>query len=82
MDVAISLSGRLGAPLGLLVINLDGFKAVNGSYGHAAGDQVVKTVAERILSVVRRADKALYVAKAQGKARVILSGDGKKYQSQ
>lgn len=43
-----------GGPMALLYLDLDGFKQVNDRHGHAAGDKVLGTCAERILSVVRR----------------------------
>ncbi len=44
------------APPALLLLNLDSFKALKNSAGHAAGDQVLVTVAMRIQSAVREND--------------------------
>ncbi|MGO4711705.1 GGDEF domain-containing protein [Bradyrhizobium sp. 2TAF24] len=40
---ACSRASRLEEPFGLLVIDLDGFKAINDSYGHSAGDECLRT---------------------------------------
>ena len=42
--------------VGLLFIDLNGFKAINDKYGHAAGDKILTTVATRISSRVRTGD--------------------------
>jgi len=47
---------RFGRPLSLLMIDIDNFKRVNDTYGHAAGDQVIVEVARRLKSGVRTID--------------------------
>ena len=42
--------------LGILFIDLDGFKTINDTFGHDSGDIVLKTVAERLLKAVRACD--------------------------
>ncbi|GAA0782903.1 sensor domain-containing diguanylate cyclase [Roseibium denhamense] len=41
-----------GSPFAVLHCDLDKFKAVNDTYGHAAGDQVIKTMADRLTEAV------------------------------
>jgi diguanylate cyclase len=47
---------RYGYPLSLALIDMDGFKAVNDKYGHAAGDEVLRNFSTNILSIFRHHD--------------------------
>src|SRR4029079_410169 len=49
------LSAR-GRPLGLVVVDLDHFKAVNDEYGHPVGDRVLAEAAQRIAAEARAID--------------------------
>ena len=52
----LSRAQRSGAMIGLLFVDLDGFKAVNDTFGHAAGDDVLRAVSGRMQQVVRGGD--------------------------
>ena len=53
---ALSLAKRRESGTAVLWIDLDGFKAVNDNFGHAAGDLVLQQVAQRLKSRVRDSD--------------------------
>ncbi len=53
---AVAAAQRDGQRLALLFIDIDRFKQVNDSLGHAAGDELLQTVARRLRSAVRSAD--------------------------
>ena len=47
---------RAEAPLGILMLDLDHFKAVNDIYGHLVGDRVLRAVARACRRVIREGD--------------------------
>ena len=57
----VARAQRYGRSLGLVIIDLDDFKAVNDRIGHLAGDGVLAEAAERVRDVVRSADVACRV---------------------
>lgn len=51
-------SARYGHPFTVISFDLDKFKHINDTYGHPAGDQVLKEFASRLGSVIRKSDLA------------------------
>lgn len=72
LDQAIAKASRENMGLSVLFIDLDGFKPVNDTYGHLAGDQLLQGVASRLRSCIRESDT---VARLGGDEFVILSLD-------
>jgi diguanylate cyclase (GGDEF)-like protein len=72
LERALARADRRDSVVVLMFIDLDGFKAVNDTWGHAAGDLVLKTVARRVQSKLRAEDA---LARLGGDEFVILLED-------
>ncbi|MBI1865975.1 MAG: diguanylate cyclase, partial [Nitrospirae bacterium] len=74
-------SARYQRPFSVMMLDLDHFKAVNDTFGHPAGDRVLRRIAEILgeqlrarsgADLIEKADQALYIAKQSGRDRVCL----------
>lgn len=72
LNQAIHLAKRDSREFALLYIDLDRFKTVNDSLGHAAGDELLKSVAKRIRDEVRESDT---VARVGGDEFTVILSD-------
>ena len=59
MERAIEHARRLGHPCALLLIDLDRFKIINDTLGHAAGDELLMEVAQRLRACVRHSEQVM-----------------------
>ncbi len=56
LNQEIAHAHRSNTPLSIVYFDLDHFKSVNDNYGHPAGDEVLRRVADEILSISRQQD--------------------------
>jgi diguanylate cyclase (GGDEF)-like protein len=68
----LARASRIGSPVALVLIDLDSFKELNDSHGHAEGDRVLRETAERLTSALREGD---VVARLGGDEFVALLTD-------
>ncbi|ETI58707.1 sensor domain-containing diguanylate cyclase [Marinomonas profundimaris] len=56
LQASINLAEREKFRVSVLFIDIDGFKGINDGYGHAVGDQLLQSIAERLSASVRKSD--------------------------
>ncbi len=69
---AVERAERNEARVAILLIDLDSFKQINDTYGHAVGDEVLRVVATRLQMRVRKADT---IARAGGDEFLVVVSD-------
>jgi diguanylate cyclase (GGDEF)-like protein/PAS domain S-box-containing protein len=72
LEQGVARLDRHNATLGVLFVDLDGFKSVNDEHGHAVGDTVLVELARRIAGAVRPGDSA---ARVGGDEFVVVADD-------
>lgn len=72
LALALDRRRRLGGVVGVFIIDLDRFKQVNDSLGHASGDQLIQEAARRIRQVCRTTDT---VARLGGDEFAVIQAD-------
>lgn len=69
LELEFRRAKRYKHPVSILIVDLDHFKKINDTYGHLAGDEVLKESAKRILSTIRETD---FVGRYGGEEIVVI----------
>lgn len=72
-EFVLDVARRAGSSVGIALIDLDGFQGINDEFGHAAGDEVLVRLAQRLFSA--KSDKDV-VARVGGDEFAIVTGAG------
>jgi len=72
LDIGVEAAKRHKTGLALLMVDIDKFKQTNDTYGHQAGDEVLRVAAQRLLQAVRKSDT---VARLGGDEFIVLLSD-------
>jgi len=56
LEDEMARAGRYHLPLSVAILDLDEFKSINDTYGHAAGDAILRTYAQQVLTIFRHHD--------------------------
>jgi diguanylate cyclase (GGDEF)-like protein len=72
MEQALASASRRGRKAAVMCLDIDRFKQINDTYGHAVGDVCLKQVAERLKSRLRAEDT---VARSGGEEFTVVAGD-------
>ena len=72
LDKALDAASKSGGMVGLLALDVDSFKQVNDSYGHDAGDKLLKTIAQRVQSEL---PEGAFIARVGGDEFAIVLSD-------
>ncbi|MFZ0060195.1 MAG: EAL domain-containing protein [Acidimicrobiales bacterium] len=75
LSQALAALERQPGRVGLLLVDLDNFKAINDSFGHEAGDKVLVEIARRLSRVSRRADTVARLGEDEFVVLCTLRGD-------
>ena len=78
LQAALDQADRTGRKVGVMLLDLDHFKNINDTLGHAAGDELLKQVSERIRGCLRKTDS---VARLGGDEFAVISTNAQAFES-
>lgn len=70
LESSLNQASRAGTSVGLILIDLDKFKPVNDTFGHPAGDKLLREVGQRISGMIRQSD---FIARIGGDEFCIIA---------